>query len=123
MKFKKLYEEYTSDDLYQELIDYIYEKLLVAVDNLAIVAASDIAEYDPDYCSEEPNNYSMEADNKLRQAAEYFAEFLLKEADKLRENLAVPCSECGYCLKACPLEIPIPEYFRLQKIQIYLEFK
>ena len=40
-------------------------------------------------------------------------EFLLKEADKLRENLAVPCSECGYCLKACPLEIPIPEYFRL----------
>lgn len=40
-------------------------------------------------------------------------DFLLKEADKLRENLAVPCSECGYCLKACPLEIPIPEYFRL----------
>ena len=28
-------------------------------------------------------------------------------------NLAVPCSECGYCLKACPLEIPIPEYFTL----------
>jgi predicted aldo/keto reductase-like oxidoreductase len=40
-------------------------------------------------------------------------ELLLEEADKLRENLAVPCSECGYCLKACPLEIPIPEYFRL----------
>ena len=39
--------------------------------------------------------------------------FLLEEADKLRGNLAVPCSECGYCLKACPLEIPIPEYFRL----------
>ena len=31
----------------------------------------------------------------------------------MEENLAVPCSECGYCLKACPLEIPIPEYFRL----------
>ena len=40
-------------------------------------------------------------------------EFLLREADKLRENLAVPCSECGYCLKACPTEIPIPEYFKL----------
>lgn len=40
-------------------------------------------------------------------------EFLLFEAEKLRENLAVPCSECGYCLKACPLEIPIPEYFTL----------
>ncbi len=43
-------------------------------------------------------------------------EFLLKEADKLRENLAVPCSECGYCLKACPLEIPISEYFRLYNL-------
>ena len=39
--------------------------------------------------------------------------FLLEEAEKLRENLAVPCSECGYCLKACPLEIPIPEYFTI----------
>lgn len=40
-------------------------------------------------------------------------EFLLIQADKLRENLAVPCSECGYCLKACPCDIPIPEYFKL----------
>ena len=40
-------------------------------------------------------------------------DFLLNEADKLRENLAVACSECGYCLKACPLEIPIPDYFRI----------
>ena len=40
-------------------------------------------------------------------------EFMLRQADKLRENLAVPCSECGYCLKACPTEIPIPEYFKL----------
>lgn len=40
-------------------------------------------------------------------------EFLLIQADKLRENLAVPCSECEYCLKACPCDIPIPEYFKL----------
>ena len=40
-------------------------------------------------------------------------EFLSEMALKLKENLAVPCSECGYCLKECPEEIPIPEYFHL----------
>ena len=40
-------------------------------------------------------------------------EFLAYQAEKLRENLAVPCSDCGYCLKECPMEIPIPEYFKL----------
>ena len=40
-------------------------------------------------------------------------EFLERMADKLRENLAVTCSECGYCIKACPEKIPIPEYFNL----------
>ncbi|MDO5860069.1 aldo/keto reductase [Methanobrevibacter sp.] len=39
--------------------------------------------------------------------------FLEKMALKLRESVAVPCSECGYCIKACPEEIPIPEYFNL----------
>ena len=40
-------------------------------------------------------------------------EFLEKMAQKLSENLAVPCSECGYCVDACPEMIPIPEYFNL----------
>ena len=41
------------------------------------------------------------------------SEFLEKMADKLYSNLAVPCSECGYCVDACPEMIPIPEYFSL----------
>ena len=40
-------------------------------------------------------------------------EFLEKMALKLKENVAVPCSECGYCVDACPEMIPIPEYFNL----------
>ena len=40
-------------------------------------------------------------------------EFLEKMALKLKENLAVPCSECGYCVDACPEMIPIPNYFNL----------
>ena len=40
-------------------------------------------------------------------------EFLEKMALKLKENLAVPCSECGYCVDACPEMIPIPDYFNL----------
>ncbi len=39
--------------------------------------------------------------------------FLEKMALKLKEIVAVPCSECGYCIKACPEMIPIPEYFNL----------
>ena len=41
------------------------------------------------------------------------SEFLEKMALKLKESVAVPCSECGYCIDACPEEIPIPEYFSL----------
>ena len=41
------------------------------------------------------------------------SEFLEKMALKLKENLAVPCSECGYCIDACPEMIPINEYFNL----------
>ena len=40
-------------------------------------------------------------------------EFLEQMALKLKETLAVPCSECGYCIKECPSMIPIPEYFHL----------
>lgn len=81
MKFKKsLNEEFTSDDLYQQLIDYIYNDLEYAVDNLAIRAASDLEDYDADYCAEEPDQSSMNGYNSLRRAAEFFGEFLLENA-------------------------------------------
>ena len=41
------------------------------------------------------------------------SEFLQKMAQKLSQSVAVPCSECGYCVKACPEMIPIPDYFNL----------
>lgn len=40
-------------------------------------------------------------------------EFLENMAEKLKSTLAVACSECGYCVDACPEMIPIPEYFHL----------
>lgn len=42
--------------------------------------------------------------------------FLEKMAEKLDASVAVPCSECGYCIKECPEMIPIPEYFSLYNI-------
>ena len=41
------------------------------------------------------------------------SEFLENMALKLREKVAVPCSECRYCIDACPEMIPIPEYFNI----------
>lgn len=43
-------------------------------------------------------------------------EFLKKMAEKLDATVAVACSECGYCVDACPEMIPIPEYFTLYNI-------
>ena len=50
-------------------------------------------------------NYEPLTDNE--------SEFLENMALKLREKVAVPCSECGYCIDACPEMIPIPEYFNI----------
>lgn len=41
------------------------------------------------------------------------SEFLESMAEKLYSTLAVPCSECGYCVDACVEMIPIPEYFKI----------
>ena len=41
------------------------------------------------------------------------SEFLKNMALKLNETLAVPCSDCGYCVEHCPEMIPIPEYFNI----------
>jgi len=38
---------------------------------------------------------------------------LTKTVDKIRKNMAVPCSYCNYCVEHCPEEIPIPTYFNL----------
>ena len=43
-------------------------------------------------------------------------EFLKSMADKLNSTVAVACSECGYCVDACPEMIPIPEYFTLYNL-------
>ena len=40
-------------------------------------------------------------------------EFLLKQAENLRNILEVPCSECEYCSDSCPADIPISDYFSL----------
>lgn len=43
-------------------------------------------------------------------------EFLERMTEKLNSSVAVPCSECGYCIDACPEMIPIPEYFSLYNL-------
>ena len=40
-------------------------------------------------------------------------EFILKMADEIKRLIEIPCSYCGYCLKECPVGIPIPDYFEL----------
>lgn len=40
-------------------------------------------------------------------------QFLSDMAEKLYSTLAVPCSQCNYCLDTCPENIPIPDYFNL----------
>lgn len=61
--------------------------------------------------------------NSLEQLSDNMAELpplsedelfaLKKVADIIRLETAVPCTGCSYCTKACPLQIPIPEYFEV----------
>lgn len=81
---KELKEEYTSDDLFQELTDYIKDKLAEAIDNIAIQAVSDFPQYDADWCSD---NYSP-VESALYNAAGVIAENLLVNAPEvIEENL------------------------------------
>ncbi len=38
---------------------------------------------------------------------------LEKARDIISRNTAIPCTECRYCVKQCPKEIAIPDYFRI----------
>lgn len=38
-------------------------------------------------------------------------------AQIIRENVAIPCTGCAYCVAGCPAGIPIPQYFSLYNEQ------
>lgn len=84
MKFKKLHEEFTSDDLYKQLVDYIYNtRLEGALDNIAIEAASDIPDYNPDWSAEEITETTQQTFNALKRAAEFAAQDMLMHAPEV----------------------------------------
>ena len=37
----------------------------------------------------------------------------LRAAEKIRTDIAVPCTACSYCTDGCPMQIAIPKYFAL----------
>ena len=39
--------------------------------------------------------------------------FLMKMAREIKKTLAIDCSYCGYCIKECEMNIPIPDFFNL----------
>ncbi|WP_455645432.1 aldo/keto reductase [Methanosphaera sp.] len=63
----------------------------------------------------------MNSIDDLKENAEVFTEFspissedeefLESIAEEYQKLIAVPCSYCGYCLKECPKQIPIADYF------------
>lgn len=38
---------------------------------------------------------------------------LEKAADMIRNDIAIPCTGCAYCVEDCPQNIAIPEYFKI----------
>lgn len=75
MKFKKLNEALTDNQIYENLQEYIYNKLESVVDNLAIQAASDVEGYNADWCSDDVNPHAY---GYLSKVAEYFADELMR---------------------------------------------
>lgn len=39
--------------------------------------------------------------------------FLMKMAREIKKTLSIDCSYCGYCVKECEMNIPIPDFFNL----------
>ena len=40
-------------------------------------------------------------------------QLVMKAADIIRNDIAVPCTGCRYCVDDCPMKIAIPDYFKV----------
>ncbi|MBP3879381.1 MAG: 4Fe-4S dicluster domain-containing protein [Lachnospiraceae bacterium] len=47
----------------------------------------------------------------------------MRIANELRKAIAVPCTNCRYCLEVCPKNIAIPDYFGLLNLHAVTQKK
>ena len=40
-------------------------------------------------------------------------DMVMKAADMINANIAIPCTGCAYCVEGCPMRIDIPKCFSL----------
>ena len=47
----------------------------------------------------------------LQPLTEAQTALLMNAAEIIRSGIEIPCTACRYCVDACPMDIPIPDYF------------
>ena len=85
MKFKRLNESFTADELYDKVVDYVAEYLIDTIYEIKKVLPSEVAGYKSEYA--EDNYDEREGEHYLRKAAEYYADgFIANAPDVIEEN-------------------------------------
>lgn len=60
---------------------------------------------------------NIESMKNFKPITEQEKETLFEVGEIIKDSLAIPCTQCNYCIEECPNGIPIPKFFELYNLE------